>query len=237
MNIFGAFTFGSLIKTFLPGTIWLIAICLLEADVARLFGTEPVLIAGFRTKDASWLAVGFTAAVLLGLMSNILVFMGINDALVRNPVKRSHASLFAIYENVAKRIQERYRELLIIQNDHRQAFTDHTDVELVMLTELDLPKLAYVREQYWYHLEFQMNLLLSLAPLTVGLAARAWLKAGPQDPWELHVLLYALLFALAAVLLIKAARKNYARHIAKMLSLMVGFLAGKIEAERAAARK
>jgi hypothetical protein len=38
MNIFGAFTFGSLIKTFLPGFVWLIAIVILEAFVAQMLG-------------------------------------------------------------------------------------------------------------------------------------------------------------------------------------------------------
>ena len=34
MNIFGAFTFGSLIKTFLPGFVWLVAIVMLEAGIS-----------------------------------------------------------------------------------------------------------------------------------------------------------------------------------------------------------
>ena len=40
MNIFGAVTFGNLIKTFLPGLVWLIAFAILEADFAQLRGYE-----------------------------------------------------------------------------------------------------------------------------------------------------------------------------------------------------
>jgi len=36
MNIFGAFTFGSLIKTFLPGFVWLVAMVMVSVDVACL---------------------------------------------------------------------------------------------------------------------------------------------------------------------------------------------------------
>jgi hypothetical protein len=35
MNIFGAFTFGSLIKTFLPGFVWLIALGIVAVDIAQ----------------------------------------------------------------------------------------------------------------------------------------------------------------------------------------------------------
>ena len=43
MNIFGAVTFGNLIKTFLPGLVWLIAFAILEADFAQLRGYESYL--------------------------------------------------------------------------------------------------------------------------------------------------------------------------------------------------
>jgi hypothetical protein len=44
------------------------------------------------------------------------------------------------------------------------------------------------------------------------------------------------IFVVASALLVKAARKNYTRHISKMLSLMVGFLSRKIEADRLQSR-
>lgn len=232
MNIFGSFTFGSLIKTFLPGVVWLIAICILEADWALLNQTKPALLSYAQAKDQSAMLLAFPAAIFLGLMSNVLVFMGINDCLVRNPVRRLNPKLFALYDDLEQRVRERYRQLLLIDNQQRESFGAYTDVEIVMLTELELPKLAYVREQYWYHLEFQMNLVVSLVPLMAGIAWHAYLTAATTAAWLWPAVMDVGIFVLACALLIKAARKNYTRHISKMLSLMVGFLSRKIEADR-----
>jgi hypothetical protein len=46
MNVFSAFTFGSLIKTFLPGLVWLIAIGILEADAQTAVGGLALDLAG-----------------------------------------------------------------------------------------------------------------------------------------------------------------------------------------------
>ena len=126
------------------------------------------------------------------------------------------------------RIRSQCSEALALdQHGARNDFNVHTDVELVMLAELGPTTLAYVREQYWYHLEFQMNLLLSLVGLFVDTALNAGL--GPCTGMTLffHLFLYLLLFLAIGALLLTAARKNYARHISKMLSLMVGVLCQK----------
>lgn len=236
MNIFGSFTFGSLIKTFLPGVVWLIAICILEADWALLNQTKPALLSYAQAKDQSAMLLAFPAAIFLGLMSNVLVFMGINDWVVRNPTRRLNPDLFGLYDSLEQRVRERYRELLMIDNQQRDSFAAHTDVEIVMLTELELPKLAYVREQYWYHLEFQMNLMVSLVPLMAGLAWHAYLTADTPAQWLWSAAFDFAVFVLACAVLVKAARKNYTRHISKMLSLMVGFLTRKMEADRLQSR-
>jgi hypothetical protein len=228
LNIFGAFTFGSLIKTFLPGIVWLLALGLLEADIARLRGVAPLISTFVQAKEQAALVLAFPAAILLGLISNIVVFMGINDWLVRNPVKRANPTLFALYEQLVGRIRSQCSETLALdQQQARHDFDTHTDVELIMLAELGTTTLAYVREQYWYHLEFQMNLLLSLVGLFLGVALNTWLGQGAGISLFLNIFLYFLLFFAVGVLLLEAARKNYARHISKMLSLMVGVLCQK----------
>jgi hypothetical protein len=174
MNIFGSFTFGSLIKTFLPGVVWLLAIGVLETDISRLLGLEPFLltIARDSAQVTLVLALGFPAAILLGLMSNIVVFMGVNDRLVRTPVRSANKDLFALYDHLAARVRDRcWPSAGLPDAAQRKIFDTHTDVEIIMLAVIDQDKMAYVREQYWYHLEFQMNLLLSLVALFAGAAA------------------------------------------------------------------
>ncbi len=225
MNIFGAFTFGSLIKTFLPGVVWLLAFGVLEKDIAQALGYKPFILSFVQTKEQASLVLGFPTAILLGLMSNIVVFMGLNDWLVRNPVKKAQPRLFSLYDRLATRIRDHcWRELTLDDQMARRQFDANTDVEFVILPALGPEKLAYVREQYWYHMEFQMNLFLSLLALLIGVAVNA--RNGATSFWELlmDIGIYLILFVPVLALLLIAARKNYARHMSKMLSLMAGVL-------------
>ena len=235
MNVFGAFTFGSLIKTFLPGLVWLLAIGILEADIAQALHAEPFISSFVQSNEQASLVLAFPAAILLGLMSNIVVFMGVNDWLVRNPVRNANAALFSLYDLIATRIRDRcWQTLALGDQKTRQDFDAYTDVEIIMLPALGPGNLAYVREQYWYHLEFQMNLLLSLVALFVGAAINAWASASSFGSFVVPFLIYLILFAPVWRWLLKAARKNYCRHISKMLSLMTGVLCPQPEGSKAA---
>jgi len=235
MNIFGAFTFGSLIKTFLPGIVWLLAIGILEVDIAQALHAKPFISSFVQTHEPASLALAFPAAILLGLMSNIVVFMGVNDRLVRNPVRNANAALFSLYDLIATRIRDRcWQTLALGDQKTRQDFDACTDVEIIMLPALGPANLAYVREQYWYHLEFQMNLLLSLVALFAGAAINTWMNASSFLSFLVQLLIYLILFVPVWAWLLKAARKNYCRHISKMLSLMTGVLCPQQERPEAA---
>ncbi len=225
MNIFGAFTFGSLIKTFIPGFVLLMAVVLLEAGLEQLAGSEPVLWTYARTQAQAALVLAIPAAILLGLLSNIVVFMGVNDKLVRLPVRAANRELCALYDALAQRVRDRYWNALEGADPAlRTAFNAHIDPELVLLHGIGVDKIAYVREQYWYHLEFQLNLLVSIG--AVALALVIWiLLSQPVSPWRIFLAAScAVPAALAMRGLVVAARKNYARHLAKIATIMAAAL-------------
>jgi hypothetical protein len=232
MNIFGAFTFGSLIKTFLPGMIWLFAIGVLEADLAELAGSEPFLLTFVQSHMQESLVLGFPLAILLGLLSNIIAFMGINDRLVRDPVRRKCAALFTLHDQISARVRDRCWQHLAFDEAGRPEFDAHIAPEIVVLPALGHEALAYVREQYWYHLEFQMNLFLSLVVLFLGASINAWTRSGAAGAFILQMLKYLVVFVPIWVGLVAAARKNYSRHISTMLSLMAGILCQQLEGNR-----
>jgi hypothetical protein len=221
MNIFGAFTFGSLIKTFLPGFVWLLAIVILDADLSQWLGQKPALWTYAQAKDQAALVLAIPASLLLGLLSNIVVFMGVNDRLVRGPVRRANPDLYALYEMLAQRVRDRYWDgLRGADQALREVFDRSVDPELGLVHALGADNLAYVREQYWYHLEFQMNLMLSL-----GAIALALLVSIPLNVTSVPLRgLLSVCCAAGAVLLmwglLLAARRNYARHLAKMATVM-----------------
>src|SRR5215813_14054958 len=104
MNIFGAFTFGSLIKTFLPGFVWLLAFAIVLVDCDQFFRLGINLWPFVSDKDRATfiVALAIPACILFGVLSNIIVFMGVNDRMVRRPVRNDHRDLFAIHDHLAR---------------------------------------------------------------------------------------------------------------------------------------
>jgi hypothetical protein len=223
MNIFGAFTFGSLIKTFLPGFVWLVALLLIFVDLQEMAGAKQTLWTHIQAKDQAALVLAIPASILLGLLSNVVVFMGVNDYLVRVPVRAASPGLCALYDMLAQRVRDRYWEALGNADPAlRPAFNTHIDAELVLLHCIGVDKLAYVREQYWYHLEFQLNMLLSIGALALALVIWLLLPVTPRGVLLAGACVMLALLAMRALVL--AARKNYARHIAKIATIMAAAL-------------
>ncbi|KPF92973.1 hypothetical protein IP86_23700 [Rhodopseudomonas sp. AAP120] len=223
MNVFGAFTFGALIKTFLPGFVWLAAIVLGETQLAPWFGWPSwgnYVIAANNQTLATVLAVPLS--ILLGLGSNILVFMGINDRLVRKPMRMTKEPLFELYDELSALLRARcWSAINCIDASHAGAFRDSIDPEQLLLHRVGVNTIGYVREQYWFHLEFQMNLWLSI---TIFSAAFCGYLIGSHAPTRAIVIVG--FYAGASWVLISAARKNYCRHTEKMASMMAAVLAG-----------
>ena len=225
MNIFGAFTFGSLIKTFLPGFVWLAALLLLDADIAQLTGRTTTLWSLAAAKEQAALVLAIPASILLGLISNIIVFMGINDVLVRDPVKKGNASLWNLHLELCGRLRTKCWSCLDgIDETHRAAFDSNIDAEIILLNLSGVEKLSYVREQYWFHLEFQLNLLLSVGAAAVAGVISILLNAASNQWRVIWAVLCVLIVAASFYFLVNAARRNYQRHLAKMASAMAAAL-------------
>jgi uncharacterized membrane protein len=228
MNVFGAFTFGALIKTFLPGFVWLTAV------VIALF--EWPAVGTFIDRHESLAAVlSIPASILLGLLSNILVFMGVNDLLVRYPVRSNNKLLFDLYDALCAQMKAKCWASIDCPNpDMEKAFNQEIDPELLMLHKVGVSTLAYIREQYWFHLEFQLNLLLSCIGITVVTCFYLY-KIGAFTGVAIVGIAILVVFLLTW-LLISAARKNYQRHIAKMASMMAAVLCPPSQETSAAAK-
>lgn len=230
MNVFGAFTFGGLIKTFIPGFVWLVALWLFWRGAEALV---PVIPAMPHVPDSQWgnaLIVAIPVAILLGLLSNIVVFMGVNDVLVRLPVRKKSETLFRLYDWVINRLREEYREQLnCLERPIQDAFVSHADPEYLVLETVGVEHLAYVREQYWYHMEFQLNLLLAIFVSLLGiLLQQASEMIGPHwQPAAEWAGFAFLVLGGVCWLLLRAARKNYSRHVAKMTSVMAAAICGE----------
>jgi hypothetical protein len=233
MNIFGAFTFGSLIKTFLPGFVWLVALGIFVLDLGQMFGWDKYVWEFLKTKDQAALVLAIPLAILLGLLSNVVVFMGLNDRWVRTPFRNNEPALFNLYARLSKKLRDECWAAIAAKDASLAGDCDDCiDSEIILIERIGVEKFAYVREQYWYHLEFQLNLLLSLLAIFAALFVSALINAGG---WRAFA--YAALCLVAGYFvrkwLLKAAKKNYSRHIAKMASLMTALLSAPAKADEA----
>ena len=239
MNIFNAFTFGSLIKTFVPGFVWLIA---LGGLIFQAFSSEPDFWQFAASHDQAILVLAIPASLLLGLLSNIVVFMGVNDWLVRLPVKKKFPDLFVLYDSLVAAYRDKCWGSLGGNDDAMKCIFDkYIDVEILVLQRVDLDQLIYLREQYWYHLEFQVNLFVSSVALSFSFVIVSVMHQPacsilntPVCPVQnislgLSVLKwvtgYGFVALLSYALLIPAAKKNFQRHISKISSLIAAAIA------------
>jgi hypothetical protein len=228
MNIFGAVTFGSLIKTFLPGLVWLCAFAIVEADIALFCGYESyvVKILGNKEQASTLLIIAFPASIFVGLLSNVIVFMGLNDWLVRTPFKTNNKNLFELHAKLSQMLRDKSWEMLGLNDARFKATFDRwVDPEIILVERIGPEKLAYVREQYWYHLEFQLNLLVSFCAVFAALVVSAFLNGAFDSAGGFgRLVVVVVVYGLISVWLWLAARKNFERHIAKMASLLTAVL-------------
>jgi hypothetical protein len=149
MNMFGSFRFGSIIKTFLPGLVWLGVIALALATIAELSGQPSTIIALVQNKTNTAIIAAIPLAILGGLLSNIVIFMGLSDKLVREPVRRKHSDLARLYDCVSHEIA---KNAFPFQNNAQgpdlETFTDNVDPEVIALHKINAETVSYVREQY-----------------------------------------------------------------------------------------
>ena len=238
MNVFGSFTFGGLIKTFLPGLIWLFGLVMFEIDIAKMHGGESGALEFMRAFPQTAIALAIPGSILLGVFSNVIVFMGLNDRLVRNPVKTSPEGkeINELYESICRRIREFTWEPFDTSKIPEGCTTNAcVDAEILVLNELGVAPLSFVREQYWYYVEFLVNLMLATWILAAALCLRYWLTE--DDGAAVADTILTLVSAwLLSVFLVRAARKNYQKHLAKMLSLILSVISRQQRAEIAAAR-
>jgi hypothetical protein len=230
MNVFGAFTFGSLIKTFVPGRMWLLALLLVWFDLhAAVPKVIPPAALPPADEQSILVVLAVPAAILLGLLSNIVVFMGVNDWLVRTPLRAREPSLFSLYDGLVRQVRHEHWTTLACPDQALEGpFMHYADPDFLILRHVGVNDLAFVREQYWYHLEFQLNLLLAVSAALVAL----FIAPGLSAPERVSAL---LVLGSLCWFLRQAALKNYGRHIAKMCTLMAATLCSTNDLARATA--
>lgn len=220
MNIAGM-GFTRLIKTFVPGVL-LFIIAVGYVEVAATLGRgQYVLLPLFATNVSIAVAVASVAGIMLGVLSNMVVFAWANDRLVRKPFDAAHPWVAETERSLTRRAVHIKRAKDLAPQVPMDAF----DAEYLLTAEIPLDKDTFLRESYWYYLEFQMNTALAILvglPLAVSgaYAYFVWLGLPPTGGVVLGAMI-ALVLSYMIVWLIQTARLNYRRHALKRISMLI----------------
>jgi hypothetical protein len=220
--MFGAFSFGKIIKTILPGTILCLGVLMAIEAVALKCGRGSAL--WFLTEKERLTA--FTAALvplslLLGFFLNTFLWMTVNRRVRAMARQRVDEEGYAeLRRAILDRRNEGLRRLSVSRTDLPRA-----SLEYYFLPRITQERLGFVWESYFSWYEFQMNSAYAL--LFAGVPTGYYLAlvvAGGPGGWlvPLGVLVLACVGALA---LCRAALENHCAYERSLLVLIAGALA------------
>jgi hypothetical protein len=227
MNVFGAFNFGSLIKTFLPGLLLFFVLLLyLEIFTYWCYKYIGILKFLFFEKPELLAVLSVPISIGLGITLNSVLFSGMSEYLLEKKHKEKNNEFYEFRELAFTKIKEKVFEFLEFEDDEKKVFIQSIDPRFFFLHKTMLPNLMYLRESYWYYLEFQLNTLLAI---TIGIPAfiTALVILKCQLIIEAHTLIACVLFIIASwyfffKLFMKSANDNLDAHRKKELSLLLG---------------
>lgn len=224
VNLLGSIDFGRSVKTYLPGSVILVSLAgLVDCAFALLTGA-PVL--GPWSVENSVIAgvVAIPASVILGLLSNTLFFHFLHERLVERAVRAKHPDLDRAASEFRKAvIQDKVQSLP--ESYRSQVLERAVDVDALLLSDVSLPARAITKEEFWFYLEFQVNMALGVTVAWLAVVCTTLLKRADLGldtlAWLILVLLLTAFLASAVCTLVGAARKNYYYYQKRLLSLHV----------------
>ena len=226
MNLFGAFGFGSLIKTFLPGLILFIILLLyLELSVYYIHNYIGILNFLF-TNPILFTLVSIPVSIILGVILNSIVFSGFSEAILEKKHKKDNKSFYDFRERIFNKINEKISHKFNLSEQDRQTFMDVIDPRYLLLHKRSLDNIMYLRESYWYYMEFQLNTLIAvLFGIPAFITTLCILKN--HDVIKSSALYFSITSLVVCCffftwLLMKSAKDNLDAHRKKELSLLLG---------------
>lgn len=243
MNPLSAFSFGQLIKTFLPGLI---------ASAAPLLVFEALYQWKHPAAPASWLDVlrqSFTYRVLSPNLAGSITLLVLVALLLGFALNSLHWVLFHSFcrkrcvspplEEAKKELERKVRNALeeVLPGRYQRP---EPSLPGFFLALVDLPKHSHLRESYFAWYEFHMNALSALGLVLLTFVGTSFaLTAHWQIGWrsELRlVLAVAAVFALSMAFLWVAALRNLRTYEERYFWFLIGTLhALRAEAPAAAA--
>ena len=240
MNLLSAFSFGKIIKTFVPGLLATGGVLLVVELLYRLSLSTPCpsgsgflgcFFGGSFLRRVALVDTARTTAfgaflipigLMLGFLLNTFMWWRCNDWCRRRVECRIDANLLAARQSIEARASRAFRTV-VGQTDA----VPRTHLQDFYLPLLDLDKLTFLRESYFAWFEFHFNSLAAM--VWTGLAyvvTVVWLAAHWTMPlnYGSHVLLPVAALILVSALVYVAGLNNLRRYQEGFIWFLIGTL-------------
>ncbi len=226
MNLFGTFAYGNIIKTFIPGIFLVFGIGMLFDCISFWVNQEYTILEYCAAHPILTIGLIIPVSVFTGILSNSICFSWLTPSFIKEPYDAKNKE-FLTYENqLTEEVKDRYSEILDIPENLKAGFKKYTDINSLLLVRENLNTLQYLKESYWYYLEFQVNSILAISLLASTGISHILLRynAGLVLPASVfpYIVLILVIYILMVRLFWKSAQKNYDRHRKKSFSYFLG---------------
>lgn len=226
MNIFGSFSFGGLIKTLIPGLILLSVILIYLDIICYLFYDYTELLVAISEDTGVIVIISIPIAIFLGATLNSILFSGLSEKMIENKHKKNNEQFYKLREDIFEFIKLKAISNYALTENNRATFMKSVDPRFVLLSRGSYDNIMYLRESYWYHMEFQLN---SLVAVTMGVPAfigKVCILSIQHTLGLMHpVIISAAIvvgYFIFAIFFIRSAEDNLNRHREKELSYLIG---------------
>jgi hypothetical protein len=226
MNFFGTFAYGNIIKTFIPGFLLTIAIALFIDDYIY-WRNGTFFIFNF-SRSNPVLTIGFIIPISFfwGIFSNTICFTYVIPKIIETPFKIKNKEFIKYKKKIIACLLKHYESILEIPYELVVSYEKYFDVRSFLLNRENSDIVQYLKESYWYYMEFQLNSLISFGLLSLSGIINILLRYKTNTisgdlvfPFIVFIVTgYTIMFKL----FIPAAKQNYKKHEEKTLSYLQG---------------
>lgn len=226
MNFFGTFAYGNILKTFIPGIFFVLAFSLLIDDYNYWLTKQYLIFDMASSKEILTIGLIIPLSIFAGIIANSICFKFIIPTFIEEPFIKKNQSFINYKIKIIKEMQDHYKNILNISSDITSEYYSHIDIRSFLLNRKNLNNLQYLRESYWYYMEFQINSIVAISLLIIAGIINILLRFKADATAGNLVFPYIIVTIISAYILFKifwsAAKENYNKHEKKSLSYLQG---------------
>lgn len=173
-------------------------------------------------------------SIAIGLIMNTYVFLYMFRSISTRFCKEN-IDFIQFEEKVKNVVYKHYKKDIYSCNESQNTdeIQKHTKIYALLLCKNGVETMEYIKSNYWYYMEFQLNFVISV--FFVAVTSIKYIIHSNSIPFKSFIFLIFIIIAIAYLLikfLYKAAYVNYVQYKKQEISVVVGAFHICLEDER-----